>query len=65
MLMCEWDAPAEGHSGQCCVRLYAFESYRCLSSQFQFSLSVVTLGIYLGGSNTEDTLLQQKPVRCL
>jgi hypothetical protein len=42
MILCEWDTP-EGHPGQYCVHLYAFVSYRRLSSQFQFSLSVVTL----------------------
>jgi hypothetical protein len=29
--------------------LSCFVSYRSLSPQFQFSLSAVTLGIYLGG----------------
>ncbi len=38
MILCEWDA-SEGHPGQSCVHLYA----RRLSSQFQFSLSGVTL----------------------
>jgi hypothetical protein len=42
MILCEWDAP-EGHPGKCCVHLYAFVSYRRLSSQFQFSLSAATL----------------------
>ena len=42
MILCEWDAP-EGYPGQCCLYLYAV-SYRRLSSQFQFSLSAVTLG---------------------
>jgi hypothetical protein len=42
MIMCEWDAP-EGHSGQCCVHLNAFVSYRRLSPQFQFSLSAGTI----------------------
>jgi hypothetical protein len=45
MILCEWDTP-EGHPGQYCVHLYAFLSYRCLSSQFQFSLSAVSL-VYL------------------
>ncbi len=36
--------PQEGHSGQHSL----FVSYRGLSPQFQFSLSAVTLGIYLG-----------------
>jgi hypothetical protein len=45
MIVCEWDAP-EGHPGQCCVHLHAVLSYRRLSSQFQFSVSAVTL-VYL------------------
>jgi hypothetical protein len=47
MILCEWDGP-EGHPGQCCIHMYAFVSYRRLSPQFKFSLSAVTLGIYLG-----------------
>jgi hypothetical protein len=43
MILCGWDAP-EGHPGLRCVHLHAFVSYRRLSSQFQFSLSAVTLG---------------------
>jgi hypothetical protein len=57
MLMCEWDAP-EGHSGQCWVHLYAFVSYRRLSPQFKFSLSAITLGIYLSGSSCLGTLFE-------
>jgi hypothetical protein len=38
--------PPEGHPGQ---HAYTFVIRRRLSSQFQFSLSAVTLGIYLGG----------------
>ena len=51
MILCEWDTPPpEGHHGQYCVHLYAFVSYRRLSSQFQFSLSAVNLVyIYLSG----------------
>jgi hypothetical protein len=45
MILCEWDAP-EGHPGQGCIHLYASVFYRCLSPQFQFSLSAVTL-VYL------------------
>ncbi len=49
MIMCEWDAP-EGHSWHYYVHLYAFVSFRRLPPKFQFSLSAVTLGIYLDGS---------------
>ncbi len=48
MIMCEWDAPEE-HSGQCCVHLYAFVSYRSVSPQFQFSLYAFTLDLYIVG----------------
>jgi hypothetical protein len=52
MIMREWDAP-EGHSGHCCVHLYAVVSYQRLSPQFQFSLSAFTLGIYLSGNSRQ------------
>ncbi len=54
MILCEWEAP-EGHPGQCCVHLYAFVSYQRLSSQFQFSLSAVTL-VYLSQCSRWDGL---------
>jgi hypothetical protein len=57
MIMCEWHAP-EGDS--VCLHLYAFVSYRCLSHQFKFSLSAVTLGIYLGVWGPEGSLLIQE-----
>jgi hypothetical protein len=38
MILCEWDAP-EGHPGQCCYTCMLV-SYRRLSPQFQFSLSL-------------------------
>jgi hypothetical protein len=44
MILCEWDAP-EGHSGQSPVCFYTLSYVSHLS--FQFSLSAVTLGIYL------------------
>jgi hypothetical protein len=47
MIMCEGDAP-ERYSGQYCVHLYAFVSYRSLSPQFQFSLYADTLDLYIG-----------------
>jgi hypothetical protein len=47
MMLCDWDTP-EGHPGQYCVHLYAFVSYQRLSSQFQFSLSAVTLSQWQG-----------------
>jgi hypothetical protein len=57
MILCE-GLPQKDNPGLCCVPLYAFVSYRRLSPQFKFSLSAVTLGIYLGGYDQVTFLLQ-------